>query len=94
METETANLASLRDEKRSAAKRLSGFVQTADSAQQKTEETEDKIQAARSKMESMVGDREDAMHRCDETLQHLQEIRFAGSPSKKIKNRLKMLCKR
>ena len=88
VETETANLASLRDEKESAAKRLSGFVQTADSAQQKTEETEDKIQAARSKMESMVGDREDAMHRCDETLQHLQEIRFAGLAIEKDKESL------
>ena len=88
VETETANLASLRDEKESAAKRLSGFVQTADSAQQKTEETEDKIQAARSKMESMIGDREDAMHRCDETLQHLQEIRFAGLAIEKDKESL------
>ena len=88
VETETANLASLRDEKESAARRLSGFVQTADSAQQKTEETEDKIQAARSKMESMVGDREDAMHRCDETLQHLQEIRFAGLAIEKDKESL------
>ena len=63
-------------------------MQTADSAQQKTEETEDKIQAARSKMESMIGDREDAMHRCDETLQHLQEIRFAGLAIEKDKESL------
>ena len=39
-------------------------------------------------MESMVGDREDAMHRCDETLQHLQEIRFAGLAIEKDKESL------
>lgn len=36
----------------------------------------------------MVGDREDAMHRCDETLQHLQEIRFAGLAIEKDKESL------
>ena len=95
VETETANLASLRDEKESAAEASQQFLaQTADSAQQKTEETDAKFRQPEAKWNPWSAT---ARTQCIVVMRPCSICRksvLRGSPSRKMKESLENAVER